>query len=148
MNGHSKTSGAGCSERNKSHFVHPSEDEYQRGKRRGMIQLVAIAVGLAALFFLFRPTRATLLFSVVLTSVGAFAGFSEARSGRLTTRHPPGGLSRSFRRMVPIYILGGAVLEALVTLRWVGAIADILFFFAGAFIGIAAWTVWSDWRKT
>jgi hypothetical protein len=126
-----------------SHVTMRSRDqessEYNRGKMFGFLQLAAIVLGLFALFLFFHPARAALLFAFLLLLMGVLAGFTDARSGRLDARHPPANLiDNRLRRVFPGFILVGAVVSALLSKQWVGAIADVLFFFAGAAIGVTA----------
>ena len=103
---------------------------------RGLILAAVVIVGLSLLLVLFRPTSFTLALSLLLATVGAYAGFSEARSRRLEMVPPPSQSAPPFRRLLPGLILIGAVLSAVLHMDWIVAIGDVLFFFAGVLVGI------------
>lgn len=111
--------------------------EWRKRMRLGHFQIVVILIGLPLLFLFFRPTPATLAFCLVLSAIGAWSGLREARSGRLdvilpaSEERPP-----SFARLIPILTLIGAVISALLNQAWIGALAYILFFWAGVLVGI------------
>ena len=108
----------------------------QRAERKGFVQLAIITVGLAALFAFFRPTRASLLFSLMIASTGALAGYFDTISGRLDYGAPKPLQPRSLVRQLPFILLGAACLNAALDREWVGVAAFLLFFFAGAALGI------------
>lgn len=117
-------------------------DDYSTERQRkltrfGLFQAAVVIVGLSILLLLFRPTKVTLILSLLLGGVGSWAGFTEARSGRLDAVVPPSNhTAPPFRRLLPALILIGAVLGALLHAQWVVAIGDVLFFFAGVLLGI------------
>lgn len=114
-------------------------ERQRRAKRLGVIQLAILAVGLPALLWFFRPTALSLVLSLALLGIGAWNGFAEARSGRLDSSVPPSPQTgpTATRRFFPGLLMLGVVFGSLFAGQFVGAIAALLFFFAGVAGGIA-----------
>jgi hypothetical protein len=115
-----------------------SAERERRAKRIGFFQLAAIAIGLPLLLLLFRPTPTSLAIVLALAVLGARNGFREARSGRLDMAMPPSPSSAptSFSRFFPGLVMLGVVFGSLLSGQWVGAVAAIVFFFAGVAFGL------------
>lgn len=113
----------------------------------GVVQVCGLVVGLAVLALFTVPTLSALIYSLLLLLLGAWDGYAEAKSGRLTTSVPQTdkiGLPR--RRSYLLAVLLGSVLFALIGREWLGAVAYVLFFMAGVLLGINLSNAISDYR--
>ena len=113
--------------------------EWHKRTRLGRLQMVAIIVGLPLFLLFFRPNGAALAICLILSFMGAWSGFTEARSGRLDVILPvPDKSPSSFSRLVPILTIIAAVISALLDRAWIEAVGYVLFFWAGVLLGIVA----------
>lgn len=130
------------------HAQHDLIRRQKRALRIGIIQVVGLIVGLTIIALFFVPTTSALIYSLILTLIGLWDGYTSAKSGRLDSVDVPREARRSpLRHLAPILIVIGSVFSALIHREWVGAIAYILFFGAGVLLGINLANAVSDFQK-